>query len=135
MLLEGWGKVLDFELAGWFVLGGGVGCYIVSNGHACMHAAGWVWREVVGLRAAQNHPEEKYDAWILSIFLSYLFKIFSPHIPVGSQDSQPDGHGQQHEDGGGWEGEEGWEEETLRIGYWLHLDIYHWICGQFVCLC
>ena len=68
MLLEEWDKGLDFELLcwseGWFVLAGGVGFYIVNTWQACMHAAGVVLQVVVGLAAAQNHPEEKYFALI-----------------------------------------------------------------------
>jgi len=42
-----------------------------------------------------------------------LFIILCPKGPVSSQDSQPDGHGQQHQQSGGGEGEDGREEETL----------------------
>ena len=50
----------------------------------------------------------------ICLLVCYLFVVLCTQGPVSSQDSQPDGHGQQHQHGGGGEGEDGGEEESLQ---------------------
>ena len=83
------------------VAGCGVGCYIVSTGHGCMHGTGLVWLEEIP--SLRSHPGKIYEYWTEWLFLSYSFKIFGTQCPVGGQDNQPDGHGHQHQQGGGGE--------------------------------